>query len=335
MGNLPDKIVDRFGRAHNYLRLSLTERCNLRCFYCMPPEGVQLSPPASIMTAREIGAIARAFVSLGINKIRLTGGEPLVRKDFEEIVRDLAKLPVELALTTNGILIDRYFDVLKETGLKKINISLDSLKEEKFSLITRRNYFKKVMDNIHLLLANGIIPKINVVLIKGTNEDEIIDFAELTRHLPLEIQFIEFMPFNGNKWEKKKGIYYPEIMQRLKTHYGAQEVESLASLPNDTSRNFRVKGYKGSLGMINTVSNPFCDSCNRIRLTANGRIKNCLFSQEETDLLAAFRRNENIAELILESIYSKKKTRGGIDDFSANDAAPRIKNNRSMVLIGG
>jgi len=330
-----DSITDQFGRVHNYLRISLTERCNLRCFYCMPPEGVQLSPAANIMTADEIFKIAENFVSLGVTKIRLTGGEPLVRKDFEEIVRSLSKLKVELALTTNGILIDKYIRLFKEVNLKKINISLDSLKEEKFNQITRRNYYSRVINNLYLLLRHEIVPKINVVLIKGVNDDEIIDFVELTRNLPIEIQFIEFMPFTGNKWKMENGFYFQDILDKISCHYGNENVERVKDLPHDTSKNYRIKGFEGSIGMINTVTNPFCDTCNRIRLTANGRIKNCLFSQEETNLLQALRNGENLKQLIIESIYNKKKTRSGINDFSSKEGSVLVDNNRSMVLIGG
>lgn len=328
-------IKDKFGRVHNYLRLSLTERCNLRCFYCMPPEGVQLSPPSSIMTASEIFNISKTFVSLGVNKIRLTGGEPMVRKDFAEIAESLSSLPVELAITTNGVLIDKYLPVLIKARIRKINVSLDSLREDKFATITRRNYFKRVMNNIRLLIENEIYPKINVVLIKGTNDDEIAGFIELTRDMPIEIQFIEFMPFTGNGWDKSQGIYYREIMEVINHEFGEHNIESMPSHQNDTSKNYRVKGFAGSIGLINTVTNPFCDSCNRIRLTANGKIKNCLFSQSETNLLEAYRNGANLEELILDSILNKKKTRGGITDFGDSEAHEMVKNNRSMVLIGG
>jgi molybdenum cofactor biosynthesis protein A len=335
MLNTANPLTDRFGRKHNYLRISLTERCNLRCFYCMPPEGVQLSPADSLMNAGEVFLLAREFVKRGVNKIRLTGGEPLVRKDFEAVIEKLAALPVELAITTNGILLDKYLGVLMHHNVRKINISLDSLQPHKFSAITRRDYFARVWRNIHRLLDHAIVPKINVVVIRGTNDEEITGFVELTRDLPLIIQFIEFMPFVGNEWQTGKTVYAKEVMEIINGFYGGGRVQRLADEPNDTSRNYRISGYAGSFGMINTVSNPFCDSCNRIRLTANGRIKNCLFSQSETDLLALLRAGADVGRAMEENILAKKKLRGGISDFSDEQAARKVLNNRSMVLIGG
>jgi len=331
---IANKIIDQFGRKHNYLRISLTEHCNLRCFYCMPPEGVELSPPASIMTADEIYNIAAAFVSMGVSKIRLSGGEPLLRKDFADIVEKLTNLNVELAVTTNGILIDRYLDILKKNKVK-VNVSLDSLKEERFNTITRRNYFNKVISNLNLLHDNGIVPKINVVVIKGVNDDEVFDFIELTKNFPWGIRFIEYMPFINNGWNFEKGMYFKELYDEISRNYESQNIIKLSDSLNDTAKNYKIAGYKGYFGMISTVTNPFCDTCNRIRLTANGKIKNCLFSQTETDLLTDFREGKDIKSLILQSIYSKNKARGGIKDFSKEEYASIVEKNRSMVLIGG
>ena len=199
-------LADNFGRNHNYLRISLIEKCNLRCTYCMPAEGILLSPKKDLMMADEIYVIAKTFVKNGVNKIRLTGGEPLLRKDFTEIITQLSSLETEISITTNGILIDKYLAVLKHLNVKKINLSLDTLVASKFQTITLRNQFEKVIDNLHLLLNNDFKIKINVVLIKGFNDNEIVDFIKLTQFLPLSIRFIEFMPFAGNEWDKSKMV---------------------------------------------------------------------------------------------------------------------------------
>lgn len=328
-------LRDQFGREHNYLRISLTERCNLRCFYCMPANGVQLSPKENIMRTEEIEILATEFVKLGVNKIRFTGGEPLVRKDFDNIAARLSKLNCEMAITTNGILVDQYINTFKNYGISKINISIDSLKEDKFNSITRRDYFNRVMNNIELLFSQGFFPKLNVVVIRGVNDDELIDFIGLTKEWNTTVQFIEYMPFQGNKWDFSKTVNANEILQNVYRVFGESNVLKVEDKKNDTSRKYSIKGYNGSFGMISTVSNPFCDSCNRIRLTANGRIKNCLFSGSETDLLTPLRNNENLEELIKETVFHKKSQRGGIKSFMSEEGRQMSESNRSMVLIGG
>lgn len=328
-------LRDQFGREHNYLRISLTERCNLRCFYCMPADGVQLSPKENIMRTEEIEILATEFVKLGVNKIRFTGGEPLVRKDFDNIAARLSKLNCEMAITTNGILVDQYINTFKNYGISKINISIDSLKKDKFNSITRRDYFNRVMDNIELLFSQGFFPKLNVVVIRGVNDDELIDFIGLTKEWNTTVQFIEYMPFQGNKWDFSKTVNANEILQNVYRVFGESNVLKVEDKKNDTSRKYSIKGYNGSFGMISTVSNPFCDSCNRIRLTANGRIKNCLFSGSETDLLTPLRNNENLEELIKETVFHKKSQRGGIKSFMSEEGRQMSESNRSMVLIGG
>ena len=333
MDNTKPHIVDRFGRIHDYLRISLTERCNLRCFYCMPEEGIQLREKAEFMTSEELLSIARTFVGMGVKKIRLTGGEPLVKKGFDHLIRDLGKLPVELAITTNAILIDKYLDDLIEAGVKNVNVSLDSLKEERFNTISRRNYFLKIRENIDLLIRNNFNVKINVVLMRGVNDDEIIDFIEWTRHEQIQVRFIEFMPFDGNNWNIEKKVSLKEVMDVVSNYYNENEVVKIEDSKNDTCKNYKIKDAKGSFGIISSVTNPFCSTCNRIRLTADGKIKNCLFSQTETDLLKAFRTGEELEHLIIDSIQSKFKERGGFVDFSV-ESVKRMKN-RTMIAIGG
>jgi len=328
-------LTDDFGRKHNYLRISLIEKCNLRCTYCMPADGVLLSPKKDIMTADEIYAIAKTFVNNGVDKIRLTGGEPLLRKDFPKIIAKLSSLKTEISITTNGILIDKHIEVLKQFNVRKINLSLDTLVASKFQTITLRNQFEKVIDNLHLLLNNDFKIKVNVVLIKGFNDNEIVDFIKLTEFLPLSIRFIEFMPFAGNEWDKSKMVSQNEILNRVQNHFSESEIEKLEDNKNFTAREFKIKNYLGSFGIISSITNPFCDGCNRIRLTANGKIKNCLFSNSETDLLTAFRNGESIEDLIGFSIKNKKKTRAGMNTFDDINNPVLNLDNRSMIAIGG
>lgn len=330
-----EQLKDNFGRTHDYLRISLLERCNLRCTYCMPEEGIILRDKAEFMTQEELFTIASQFVSMGVKKIRLTGGEPLIKKNFDSIIRELSTLPVELTLTTNAVILDRFIDDLKAAKLKKLNISLDSLNENRFNAISRRNDFKKILDNIYLALKEGFDVKLNVVLMKGVNDDEIIDFIELSKVDNINIRFIEFMPFNGNDWDWSKTVSYQSIMDCVIAHYGDTHVQGEKGLPNSTSKNFRIDTYKGNFGIISTLTNPFCDSCNRIRLTADGRIKNCLFSSSETDLLTALRRGENIVPLILQSLEKKHEKRAGITSFESDEGKKIFDQNRSMTTIGG
>jgi len=328
-------LTDDFGRKHNYLRISLLEKCNLRCTYCMPADGIALSPKASLMTAEEIFSLAQTFVENGVDKIRLTGGEPLLRKDFPEIISKLAALEVSVSITTNGILIDRHIDALKEFKVTKINLSLDTLVASKFHTITLRNQFEKVIDNLHLLLNHEFKVKVNVVLMKGFNENEIIDFIKLTQFLPISIRFIEFMPFAGNEWDRSKMVSQNEILSQVENAFSAGEIEKLEDEKNFTARTYKIKNFLGDFGIISSITNPFCDGCNRIRLTANGKIKNCLFSNAETDLLTPLRNGESITELISHSIKNKKKVRAGMVTIEEMDDPALHFDNRSMIAIGG
>ena len=328
-------LTDSYQRAHSYLRISLIERCNLRCTYCMPEHGIPLSPRSQIMTYEEIYQIASIFVRNGVTKIRLTGGEPLIRKDIDVILKKLASLNVELSITTNAILVDRFIDILKENGIRNINASLDSLDPEKFKHITRRNNFEKVFNNVHLLLKEGFQVKLNVVLIKDFNEEEIIDFINLTKDWSIVVRFIEFMPFNGNKWDRSKLVSHASIMSRVYKIFSKANIIRLKDAPNDTSKNYKVSDYKGSFAVISTVTNPFCDSCNRLRLTANGKLKNCLFSSEENDLLTQLRAGKSIEGIIQKSVLMKKKIRSGMNTDVSFSEVKRHSENRSMIAIGG
>ncbi len=334
MNKASNILTDAFGREHNYLRISLTERCNLRCTYCMPADGIQLSPKSHLMTYEEIYTIAKEFVANGVTKIRLTGGEPLVRKDVALIIQKIASLPVELAITTNGVIVDRFVEHFKKNGIKKINVSLDSLDATKNKIITRRDYFSKVYNNILLLVKEGFQVKVNCVLMKSFNDDEIIDFIELTKQLPLQIRFIEFMPFDGNKWRMEKLVSLEAILKKVYNSYKAMNFIRLNDQPNDTAKNYKIKGYQGSFAVISSVTNPFCDSCNRLRLTANGQLKNCLFSTSESDILTPLREGKNIRPVIQQAVLSKKKIRNGMDTLD-KFKNPNSHNNRSMIAIGG
>lgn len=325
-------IKDTFGRVHDYLRISLTDKCNLRCFYCMPEEKYAFAPSSKLMQVDEIEMIAKLFVEHGVKKIRLTGGEPLVRKDAPKILKSLGKLNIELAITTNGIRVDEMLTELLEANIKSINISLDTLISEKFLQITRRDLFRRVRNNIDLLLQHNIKVKINVVVMKGFNDDEILDFIALTKDNNIEVRFIEFMPFSGNRWTSNQVFTLHEILLKVNSKYDMIPVQHE---PNDTSRKYRIDGHLGSFAVISTMSQPFCDTCNRMRLTADGKLKNCLFSKVETDLLGALRKGEDILPMIQQTMMAKAKALGGQFSGVFEDIDASKLENRSMITIGG
>jgi GTP 3',8-cyclase len=325
-------IVDGFNRVHNYLRISMTDNCNLRCFYCMPEEDYEFTPASRLMQPDEIEAIAKIFVSQGINKIRLTGGEPLVRKDAADIIMRLSKLPVNLTITTNGTRLHEFVEVLENAGVKSLNISLDTLNKEKFNLMTRRNQFEKVYENIQLMIQKGFHVKVNMVVIKNLNHDEIIDFVQWTKDEPVHVRFIEFMPFTGNKWENEKVFTWQQILETVSGNF---DILPLEKEKHETAKKYIIPGHKGTFAVISTMSAPFCSDCNRMRLTADGKMKNCLFSQSETDLLTPFRNKEDILPLIYQSILDKKKALGGQFTTDLEKIETEKIHNRSMITIGG
>ena len=325
-------LVDGFNRVHNYLRISLTDNCNLRCFYCMPEEDYEFTPHSRLMQPSEIELLAKIFVENGVNKIRLTGGEPLVRKDAADIILRLSRLPVSLTMTTNATRLHDFADVLEEAKIKSLNISLDTLDADKFQIITRRDSFQKVIDNIHLMISKNIHVKVNVVIMKGLNDHEINDFIEWTKDLAVHVRFIEFMPFEGNRWTSNQVFTMDDMLQQIgKKHNPIRLKDDI----NDTAKKFAIEGHQGTFAIISTMSAPFCSTCNRMRLTADGKMKNCLFSQKETDLLSALRNGEDVLPLIQESIASKAKELGGqfTKDFEKIQA--EYLQNRSMISIGG
>jgi molybdenum cofactor biosynthesis protein A len=323
--NKENQLYDRFNRKHNYLRVSLTERCNLRCKYCMPADGIPLTPAPHLPTSEELIKIVSVFTEMGVNKVRFTGGEPLVRKDADLVIKEISKLVPETAITTNGILLDKYFDLFEEIGLKSLNISLDTLNPERFQFITRRDRFDKVLGNIQTAIDRGFHAKINVVLLKGQNDDEIVDFIRWTQDIPVHIRFIEFMPFQGNEWDNSRLVSYFEILEIVEKEF---TTEKLQDGPHDTTKSYRIKDAAGTFSVISSMTAPFCSSCNRLRITADGKMRNCLFSTKDTDLLTPLRAGEDIRPYILNCVRDKKEGHGGLDIF---DKLP----NRSMIAIGG
>ncbi len=326
-------LTDNFGRNHNYLRISLTDACNFRCTYCMPQEDISFMPHKDLMQPNEIFELARIFVALGVNKIRLTGGEPLLRKDFAQIVELLATLPVELTLTTNAARLHLHLPTLLAAKVKTINISLDTLQAARFLAITQRNEFAKVWANIEAALAAGLAVKLNVVLMRGHNDDEILDFVALTSHLNISVRFIEFMPFAANAWADEKVFSAAEILAKIDQYY--PEIIALPLPPNTTSRNYQLPNHKGDFGMISSMSQHFCSTCNRLRLTADGKIKNCLFGAYELDILNPFRHGLDISPLITAAVKLKYATLGGQLDTDFHNIDPMQLDNRSMIKIGG
>lgn len=325
-------LYDSLGRIHNYLRISVIDNCNFRCTYCMPDAHYTFMPKKQWMTASEIESFASIFVALGVTKIRITGGEPLLRTDFSDIIQRLAKLNIELLLTSNGSLIHKHIHAIQAAGIRSVNVSLDSLHAENFKHITQKNQFQQVWSNILLLLDQGIRVKINAVAMRGHIEHEILDFIECTRKLPLHIRFIEFMPFTGNHWDKNKVIRSQELLELVQSNY---DIIKLQDEPHATARKYKAIGHEGTFAFISTMSDQFCGDCNRIRLTAEGKIKNCLFGKDEIDLLQALRSGEDIVCLIQKSILSKHAALGGQFESGYENTSASTIINRSMIRIGG
>lgn len=325
-------IIDSFNRVHDYLRISLTDNCNLRCFYCMPEEEYDFTPASRLMQVDEITQMATMFVQEGVTKIRLTGGEPLVRKDAAVIILALSQLPVELTLTTNGVRLHEFLPILQQAGIRSVNISLDTLQADKFMLMTRRNLFQQVKNNIALLLRSDIQVKVNMVVMKGLNENEIPDFVAWTKEEPVHVRFIEFMPFSGNHWSSNRVYSLQEILQQVGTVY---DYIPVSGKKNDTAKGFMVPGHAGTFAVISTMTAPFCGTCNRMRLTADGKLKNCLFSKEETDLLTPLRNGDTIIPLIHGSIAAKAEELGGQFSGAIEKLEADTIQNRSMITIGG
>lgn len=300
-------MKDSYGRRINYLRISITDLCNLRCKYCMPEHGVNKVDHKDILSLEEIFEIAKVFVSLGVNKIRLTGGEPLIRKGIIDLVRKISKLDGinDLAMTTNGILLKKYAKELKEAGLNRVNISLDTLNEKKYSDITRGGRLKDVLEGIEAAKEVSLSPiKINTVLIGGFNTDEIEDFVSLTIDEDIDIRFIELMPVGeASKWAEDNFVSNKMILGKVKK---LEKVERLD--PSSPAVYYKLPNAKGRVGIINPISCKFCDYCNRIRLTSKGKLKLCLHSNEEINLRDKLRKGEDLKKVILDAITQKPES---------------------------
>lgn len=327
-----ETLTDSFGRNHTYLRISLTERCNMRCTYCMPEEGIELRPKREMLTFEEIIRLARLFATEGVTKIRLTGGEPLIRTDIEDLVQRLGQIPgiESMAITTNALLLASKLSALRDAGVGLFNISLDTLKADRFLQITRREGLDIVLDAIDRTIEAGYeTVKVNCVVQRGFNEDELIDFVEMTKDKPVDIRFIEYMPFWGNEWEERLFFSYSEMLSLVRS--GFPQLQRLQDGPNDVSKTYSVPGYRGRIGFITSMSEHFCASCNRLRLTADGCLKVCLFGQTEVSLRDAMREGASDAELlplIQAAVGRKKAEHAGMHAISRSD-------NRPMILIGG
>jgi cyclic pyranopterin phosphate synthase len=286
------------------------------------------------MSKDEILALATVFVSLGVTKIRLTGGEPLIRKDVADIISMLSQLPVKLTITTNGVLLHKFIDVFKAAGLRAINVSLDTLNPATFLALTKRDQFDQVKENIDLLLQHDFSVKVNVVTMNGINDQEINTFVAWTKQSPVHIRFIEFMPFEGNHWDNARVVTWQQILLVVEAEFGG-EIEEIARVPHETVKQYRLKGGAGTFAVISTMSAPFCGDCNRVRLTADGKMKNCLFSRGETDLLGALRRGESIGPLIEANVMAKAAALGGQFGTDLLSVVADDIVNRSMITIGG
>jgi len=303
---------DAYNRPISYLRISITDRCNLRCVYCMPPEGVDWRPHEEVLRYEEIETIVRAAAELGISKVRLTGGEPLVRLGIADLVRMLARIPGvdDLAMTTNGILLARYAEELTEAGLQRVNVSLDTLRPERFQRITRHWRLEDVLAGIEAARLAGLEPvKINTVVIRGMNDDEVVDLARKTRETEWNLRFIELMPVgNGvtGDW-RERVVTAAEIRERIKAALGELEPAKMPT-GGGPARYYQLPGARGTLGFITPISEHFCYQCNRLRLTADGQLRPCLLSDREIDLRTPLRQGAGVAEikrLILKAIESK------------------------------
>jgi len=304
-------LLDKHHRIINYLRLSVTDRCNLRCVYCMPDEGMTFIPHREILTYEEMLHLVELCVANGIRKIRLTGGEPLVRRGIISFIDRLNRIEIlkEITLTTNGVLLKEFARDLRKYGICRINVSMDTLKAEKFNTITRRPFFEKVWEGIEEAESVGMAPiKLNVVAMKGFNDDEILDFARLTYRKPYHVRFIEMMPIGAADARMKGFISSREILDRIATLGPVRRVESESMAgPAET---YILEGARGKIGLIGALSHHFCETCNRLRLTADGQLRGCLFSDQETDLKAPLREGRGdryLSELIRDTMLNKPR----------------------------
>ncbi|MFN2451192.1 MAG: GTP 3',8-cyclase MoaA [Candidatus Dormibacteria bacterium] len=332
MPGISPSLVDERGRFVDDLRISVTDRCNFRCVYCMPEDGLRWLPGALTLSFDEITRLASLFVATGTRTVRLTGGEPLVRKQLPELVGQLAGLrdDLDISMTTNGFLLRRQAAALAAAGLRRVNISLDSLRADRFARITRRDCLATVLDGITAAREVGLTPiKLNVVVVRGFNDDEVRDFAALARETGVQVRFIEFMPLDASaQWGRDSVVPGDELLEAAETEFALRPVDAGH---DPSTRHTFADGAPGEIGFINSVSAPFCERCNRVRLTADGQLRTCLFSIEETDLRTPMRAGADDAELlgIIRAAVWRKEAGHRINepDF--------VRPARSMSQIGG
>lgn len=330
MADGSDVLIDSFGRIATDLRVSVTDRCDLRCTYCMPEEGLDWTPPAELLSFDEIERLVRIFQNLGVKTLRLTGGEPLMRKGLPDLISRLDALGLDdLSMTTNATTLARHAAALKESGLKRVNISLDSLDRHKFTMLTRRDKIDNVLEGIAAAAAVGLQPiKVNCVVVRGVNESEAVEFATLARKLSIHVRFIEFMPLDADEnWKADQVVPTAELVADIRAQYPLQE-----PVVNGPSTVYAFTDEAGgSVGFIGSVTEPFCDACDRLRLSADGKLQTCLFAREETDLRVLLRSDatdEDIANTIKDSVAHKQAGHGiGTKTF--------VRPPRSMSMIGG
>jgi cyclic pyranopterin phosphate synthase len=339
VGLLPEPtsavLTDTFGRQHTYLRISLTEKCNLRCLYCMPEEGVDLSGKSELLSVEEMHRLATLFAAAGVTKIRLTGGEPTLRKDLVDIVRSIASIEgvEDVGLTSNGVTLGKNLAELKKAGLNLLNISLDTLRPDRFEAMTRRKGHSRVLDTIYKAVELGYNPvKVNVVVMRGVNDDELSDFVELTKDAPINVRFIEYMPFDGNVWSSSKMVPYKEMMERAGAKFGgAGALERCLDASGEVAKNYRLPGHQGEISFISSMTSKFCGDCNRVRLMADGNLKVCLFGANEVSLRDAMRGGASDGDLhavVSAAVNRKKAAHAGMFELAKTK-------NRAMVKIGG
>jgi molybdenum cofactor biosynthesis protein A len=328
-------ILDNHGRKINYLRLAVTDRCNLRCFYCMPEQGLDWLSRKELMTYEEMLQACSLLVRMGIEKIRITGGEPFVRKDIMQLLIALSKLDglKELSLTTNGVLTAPHVSELKAIGVRSVNLSLDTLDANRFFAITRRDEFASVMQTMNELLEHDMDVKINAVVMTGKNTQDIIPLVQLTKHLPVSVRFIEEMPFNGEGHSYSGSVWdYVRIFDEVRQAY--PDIQKLPDPPYSTSYNYRVPGHQGSIGIIAAYSRTFCGTCNRIRITPQGTLKNCLYDDGVLNIKDLMRLGMNDIELeqTLNRAF-KTRERDGWEADRKRRENPDF--HESMATIGG
>lgn len=327
-------MKDSFDRTIDYVRIAVTDRCNLRCFYCMPAEGIPYEPKAHLLSYEEITRLLKVLGELGFQKVRFTGGEPFLRKDFMRLLEKTAELEAykSIHITSNGTLLQNHIPKLKELGITKINLSIDSLNKERFHKITRRDDFDKVIQTFHMLIDNGFKIKLNAVIMKGINTQDIISLAELAKDYPVDVRFIEEMPFNGG-YKKNVDLFSArDIYADLKAHYS--ELEEISGKHGDTASLLAVPGYKGNIGVIAAFSRTFCNTCNRLRISSKGEIKSCLYDDgvfNIRDYMRSGVSDEELANKFREIVRLKPK-----DGFEAEKmrATPTTAM-QSMSSIGG